>query len=126
MQGRSVVNLARELDLCAVRRRGSLVEVDEQASAWFAVDVATDVTLAGGVLRKQDLSGTERAASPVARLDLDGTGEVDDELSSRRNMEVELVVTGDFAELDAAAGPQLRDPPERSEVVELDVDVLEV
>ena len=49
-----------------------------------------------------------------------------DELATRRGVEVEVVVTGDLAELHATTGPERRDAPRRTGVVEVDGHVLEV
>ena len=95
-------------DRSPVSRRGvgSVVERHEQAGAWLTADAAADVALPGAVLGQQDRARAEDPPLAGAGLDLDRPGEVDDELATRRVVEVDEVVAVDLAELDA--GPAAR------------------
>src|SRR5262245_57429739 len=98
----------------------------ENAVAHLAVDGLGEMALAGGVLDEDDLAGTDHARLAVARGDLHARIEVDDVLSSRRRMPVQVVGGLDLAEDDAVGGQALGELAGPALLGPLDLDVTEV
>src|SRR4029453_2395308 len=107
-------------------RRPMSLDGHEDAVAQLAVDRLGQVPLPPRVLDQQDLPGSDAPRLPVAGRDLHAGVEVDDVLSTRRGVPVQIVVGLDLAE-DDPAGRQARGQasgPARLDV--RDLDVLEV
>src|SRR5688500_15437394 len=84
-----------------------LVNRDEDAVPDLALDGLGEMALAGGVLHEDHLAGGDGARLAVARRDLHAGVQVDDVLSARRGVPVQIVGRRDFPEDDPRGGQVL-------------------
>ena len=83
--------LARSRSAALARQHGAVGQPDIERDPILALDRARLVTLAGGVLRQQDVSGTEAQLASAFELNLALAGKRDHQLTARRVVPVERV-----------------------------------